>query len=577
MISGFSKISLFVFAVLFAIFLAYFLKFVVEFPFYDDYYLLFKSQVYFNEANNAYDLLKAVFLQHNEHRVLTHRALLLMLTSISGKVNVEWMLLIGNLTVLAIALIIVRLFRNFDKAAFIIPIALLLFQPQQHINMFGSYGVYNNGVILYAFLSIYLLVNGGFDRYLKLSLAILMAFLATFSNGNGLVVWGVGAVLLLVYKKYQFLLIWILCMFASIGLFFKWDYEMSIGPKKDYDLQALAAFLTFFVRIVGGAGIVLTDNVVRSDMVTAVVIIFEIGALFLLGKALVIRRFQNIPNRYNLLLGFLMFLFGTCVLLAYFRSAKGAINYPTDYYRIYSLLIFILSYLIYLVELKPNYNRPIGMAVLSFSLIFCVASYVRYTPWIVVNYRNSLLADQLNYLSEKKVLFYPYINGFVGYGSAVHALKCLDMVVDNEQYSVPGADKLQRIRELITAPDSNSSDLPLTISASENSNTIITNTTFNDPVTLSGTHPKIVLKNGDDLYFFPTYRSPNLFLLRPYYPGFTAEIHQDVFKNLLPNGDYEVYVLVSDSNDQPQRILKTGHSIQNVDFKAPAPWGYPRI
>jgi hypothetical protein len=578
MISGFPKASLyFFFALIFAIFLAYFLNFVVEFPFYDDYYLLFKSLVYFNEAQSLYEMLRAVFLQHNEHRVFTHRALLLLLTSISGKVNVEVMLLIGNLTMLAISLILVRLFRTFDKTAYIIPIALLLFQPQQHINMFGSYGIYNNGVILYAFLSIYLLVNGGFDRYLQLSLAILMAFLATFSNGNGLVVWGAGAVLLLLNKQYRFLTIWVFCMMVSIVLFFKWDYEMSIGPKKDFDLQALAAFLTFAVRIIGGAGIIPTDNLIQSDVITAFVIVFEIGALYLLCKWLVMRRFQNIPSRYNLLLGFLLFLFGTCILLSYFRSAKGAVNYPTDYYRIYSLLIFILCFLIYLVELKPKFNTAIGITVLSFSLIFYAASYIRYTPWIVVNFRNTLLADQLNYLAGKKVLFYPYINGFEGYGSAVHAMKCLDLVVDNGQYVVPGGEKLQRVRALLTAPDSNADDIPLTIHTLENHSTMISNTTFYDPVTVLGTHPKIILKNGDDLFFFPTCRNTRLFLLRPYHPGFSAEIHQDVYKNLIPNGDYEVYILVSDSKDQPLRVVKTGQTIQNSAYVAPAPWAYPRI
>jgi hypothetical protein len=568
-----NKVSWIGFILIFIVYISYFFVFAVEFPYYDDYFLLFEALVRINHSDNAYELLKALFAQHNDHRIFTHRILLFLFTKTFGSVSVELMLFIGNLTTLIISLVVVRLCQLTGKIVLLIPIALILFQPQQYINMFGTYGIYNNGVIMYAFLSVYFLSIPVFNRKADFAIALFFAFCATFSNGNGFTVWATGAGLLLLNRRYQSLALWIAMTIAVLVLFFKWNYEIPVSIKKETSLRTIAFQAAYFFRLLGNSDMVNPRYNVLYLTLFFSTLCFEAGAIYLLLKRLVLIRFQNIPGTYNLLLGMLMFLLGTCTILAMFRAGNTPEDMPADYYRIYSLLVFLLCVLIYSWEIKKSYFNAVTGIVTIAGLAFWAASYVKYTPEIIVNYKNNLLADRLNFHSTRKIMLYPVISGYTGKGSSPDALECLDMIEKEGEYVVKGRGSYHEIRNAIAKKSDTNTDDVLAVSISKDGDYItIANTKLRDPGTAYGNHPMVVLRNEGKLYFFPSKRSPRFFLLKPYLPGFETRIHKEILRNLIPNGDYEVFVVTSDVFGHPETVSKSGIMLHNDTFVQPKAW-----
>jgi len=145
--------------------------------------------------------LNDLFAQHNEHRPFFPRAIILLLSLLVEYNSIA----LVYVSYVLLALVSYLLWRQFDsdvpiedgtlKLWLFSPIIWLVFSLRKHSNLLMGYDIQMFLMIFCVVLAIYLLsTHDGVDQYLLL--AILSAFVASFSRIEGLVVWPIGLVLI---------------------------------------------------------------------------------------------------------------------------------------------------------------------------------------------------------------------------------------------------------------------------------------------------------------------------------------------------------------------------------------------
>ncbi|MFT4031986.1 MAG: hypothetical protein QM669_06170 [Siphonobacter sp.] len=562
-----TRIFYLLFLITACLYIVYFFYYSVNFPFYDDYFLLFDELIKFNHIDNYVDLIKELFTQHNDHRVFTHRLTFLIITKILGYIDVQYMMLIGNLIQIGIVLMVVNLFKKEKKIIYAIPVLLIILQPQQYINMFGSYGLYNNGVILFSFISIYFLSIAPLkSRLININLAIVFAFLATFSNGNGISIWFCGGIVLLLRKKYSDILIWIIVAMVTILIYFKWNYKVPIPVKTKvyFSFDLIFNKAIYFFSINTAACLVGSYYTPYTIIFMVIVALFEGGAIFLLLKRIYNTFSNGIPDKYCYLIGMLLFVTITNAIVSYFRSGQTISNLPAEYYRIYSLLLFVLCYYIYVSEITPclpNIKKYFYIITTGLGSVFFVVSYYYYTHNWVIDQKNTLEADILNFKANRKVLNFFYINGFVGIGGAPHAWEVVNVIEKNNQFSIPQDKMYSWIMNQLNNLSANQYRLSIKYT---NTGIVFFNDTYCGAEGLANTHPFIILKSDKKIYFLPTTREPVLSFRNHYRYGFKGIIDEQALKHIVENGNYQVYVMTRDKAGDC--IYKTNQVIKNMEY-----------
>jgi len=169
----------------------------VNVPFRDGWEIPFLLGQFFSDQLFLNDL----FAQHNEHRPFFPRAIILLLSLLVEYNSIA----LVYVSYVLLALVSYLLWRQFDsdvpiedgtlKLWLFSPIIWLVFSLRKHSNLLMGYDIQMFLMIFCVVLAIYLLsTHDGVDQYLLL--AILSAFVASFSRIEGLVVWPIGLVLI---------------------------------------------------------------------------------------------------------------------------------------------------------------------------------------------------------------------------------------------------------------------------------------------------------------------------------------------------------------------------------------------
>ncbi|GGN07626.1 hypothetical protein GCM10010967_48950 [Dyadobacter beijingensis] len=158
----------------------------------------------FSQADLAgkWKLLTTLF---PEHRLVFSRSIILLLHKIFGTVDLVWPMVIANICWALCAVVFYRAFRRLRVSAwYFLPVMWLWFNIQSFENIFwGVSSLCNFGVILFVLCALYFAAY----RPEKLIISLLFAIAATFSYGNGLMVFPVTGLIFLLggYRK-QFLI-----------------------------------------------------------------------------------------------------------------------------------------------------------------------------------------------------------------------------------------------------------------------------------------------------------------------------------------------------------------------------------
>ncbi|WP_338876116.1 hypothetical protein WBJ53_10750 [Spirosoma sp. SC4-14] len=387
----------------------------VNVPKWDDHAL--RNFLYlFDQEDTVSGKIYQFFRQHNEHRIVYDRLIAFLDYKLTGKLNFRHLMAVGNLSLVGLLLVCIGVFRREGRSPlYALPVALILLNLANWENMFwGMASLQNFSVVLWVVLSIYWLT------YTKRwELAIASAVLATLTSGNGILVWPIGAVLLILQlsesrisskNKFRPLIIWLCCAALILALYFT-GYEKPAGnpPDRGSFTDLTKGWLAFL----GASADVLP---IKSPLQNSILLgcFMAILAAGLLGWGLIrysqsivrsLRQLNNpkaritaksIPAITLFFWGCVAFIIGTAAVVAWSRTGFGLDMIITSRYKIYSLTLLALLYVYCTLVGGDTLGRWIMGISLAGSILFYWASYFSFlddTIW----FRHWQTTNQFNW------------------------------------------------------------------------------------------------------------------------------------------------------------------------------------
>ncbi|SEJ83167.1 hypothetical protein SAMN05216327_12281 [Dyadobacter sp. SG02] len=139
-----------------------------------------------------------------EHRLVFSRSIILLFEKTFGTVNLVWPMIVANICWTLCALVFYRAFRHLRLSVwYFVPVMWLWFNIQSFENIFwGVSSLCNFGVILFVLCALYFAIY----KPERITVSLLFATAATFTYGNGLMVFPVIGLLFLLggYRKQFF-------------------------------------------------------------------------------------------------------------------------------------------------------------------------------------------------------------------------------------------------------------------------------------------------------------------------------------------------------------------------------------
>lgn len=356
-------------------------RFAVNSPYFDDFFWSFGFINDFIEAESFVDQLNLIYRQFNQHRIVYSKLVMVSLFKLTGEINFKTYVWAGNISLFLLAgLINYYCVRRRMDVFILVPVNFLLFNFSFFHNSILSYGLPNMAVVFFAFLAFFLAFKSYFIP------AILVGIVATFSNGNGLLVLPIIAFLYLLRGHLQQFFIVLGVSLMLVFAYFQ-NYEFDAG-ELTLDLNTFRFGINFL------GGFYEAENYQLRWWVTILLVIFSI--------AFWIKIVIEDPEYSDFLLGSFLFIMGTATKVALVRAIHN-ISIPS-WYNQYSLLFFVIT-LLFVYERLSLSNRIFKTALIFlFAWVGVKNLYRTYTRNIprASHISSNLKADLMNYSRNNK-------------------------------------------------------------------------------------------------------------------------------------------------------------------------------
>jgi hypothetical protein len=386
------------------------IQYAVDIPQADDYDNILGSMNQLYQSQNIAEVGSILFAQHNEHRLVFNRIVSITLLKIFGRIDFFWLIAIGNLAIFIIVWIIFRTYRcDEEKFLYFSPAIFFIFQPQYDSFVWAMAALSNFYVIAFAVLCIYFLLKKIPGAFIY---ALLAAIAATFTQSNGVLILFVGLIVLVFQKKFYQAAAWFSITMAILFFYFFHYTSPAHHPKITFGLFHPLTTLRYFLSFLG--------NFSHPSLSLA----FGVIILLFFGFLTVKKYFAVNPAIYSLLL----FFFISAVAVALGRSGFGVEQALASRYKIFSILLVILSYLA-LMEIIANQKmkRWLLTFFIIFSLLFNFLAYVNMREPLESR-RNELIDGIIQWQKNGTGLAYPNL---------IHADVILRESIKNGIYSIP--------------------------------------------------------------------------------------------------------------------------------------------
>lgn len=366
----------------------------------DDFHL-FKTIVWLQNGTGPQQGFGLFFDQHNEHRIVFPRLLTWLNYQLEGQVNIRTLNLFASLGALGIAGLLALEFRKTRlHAAYFLPIVWLLFQPQSYDNLTYTISVIQlYGIVFLAFTVFKLLDSPGPTQDVA---ALVVAIVATFSHGNGMFTFAIGLVMLVLQRRFRMAIWWGLAMGIFLAIYF---YRLQKGQSGDW-----TGSLANPLQLVQGIGVfagAITEVFSQTNYLVPALLGWGLLAILAISQGPLLWRGvknwgltkeKSSPPDSYFLLGCTLFLAGTALVVAVFRSWMGLSALIQPRYIHFSSTLVAITYLAVLTYLARRGRGRVGFLVVSLvlSLVFNLAAYWKYTP-LVLERRQVLIADAYNW------------------------------------------------------------------------------------------------------------------------------------------------------------------------------------
>jgi hypothetical protein len=347
------------------------LKYSANIPVSDDYYDALRFLNNYTQTKSISQKFHILFSQNNEHRPAFNHLIFASMHALYGSLNFKVLMFIGDISTIGLIILLGTIYRRQGDAFFIFAlIAIFLLNLQSWQSMFWAMTATSNySVAFFALASISALLS---KSNKGIYFAALFAFLTAFSMGNGLVIWPIGflCILLADTRNRRFrLLFWSLAMAACIAVYFT-GYVISPAMKSPMALvlsdgqwqKPIIWFLTFL----GSCWVFESNNVVLAA---------SAGAILL---ALCAPSFIFLKTRAPAVAYFIFFLLMSTAITTYSRFYSSDLTWAlSSRYKIYSIYlscILLITIYLWLSAKRPN-QKLLKIFLLSIVVSHTIASY----------------------------------------------------------------------------------------------------------------------------------------------------------------------------------------------------------
>jgi hypothetical protein len=262
-------------------FFGMFFYYTVDIPINDDYSAILDFTNKIISTDSISEKIKIFFSQHNEHRIVYDRFWTLISYKIHKQLDLNFLALIGNLSLIPIFFIFSKKVLNDQKQKnliYLVPISVLVFNISFNENMtFAMATMSNLTVFVFSLLSIHYLTKVELSKKM-FALSVMFLIFAILTQGGGIFVIPIAIGILIFRKQKKFLSIFIAVSLILICLYF-YGYEKPFNSPSIIDTllyYKVRAFL-FSLAFLGNAFnyyLIFTNDQSESIGITTIIGLF---------------------------------------------------------------------------------------------------------------------------------------------------------------------------------------------------------------------------------------------------------------------------------------------------------------
>lgn len=355
----------------------------LDIPFIDDYNALLDFIIQYLRSDSIKEKLHFIFRQHNEHRIVYARLVVLLDYYAFGCTNLRHLIFFGSTSLFLMAgIFCFEAYKSCKNVLAFVPIILLSLHFQ-HMGslLWATSSLQNLAVIALSCLAIWLVTRGNFSNN---CIGMVFAFLTTFASGAGPMVWPVLFLIALMSHDIAKCLVTVLSGTASVSLYF-YAYHFPTSSNTNIS-ENLLKMPQVVLGVIGGTFDIQEKGTQLTPIIAGLLVISTF--VFCLGRT-GFRALAKDPGS-QFLVG--VFWFGVLSAVA---ISLGRGSYVENRYKVISTLCVLATYNMVLVQLPRRHINMclnlISAACLSLWLIF----FWRYYPEML-EYRKVRKADYLS-------------------------------------------------------------------------------------------------------------------------------------------------------------------------------------
>ncbi|WP_428657865.1 hypothetical protein [Runella sp.] len=389
--------------VIIGVYLYYINLYAVNIPITDDYDLIRVKYTLLTNDFSWWQKIKLLLEPENDHRILIPRSIALVVYAIKGYIDYRTLIWIVNGSLLGILVFwLVSFLKKGIAVWYFIPVLLWYLTPFVFdVTLWGINGMQHTTLNLLVFATFYVLAN--YSGLFPTIAAFLLAFAATFTNGNGFLVFPAGLTILLLAKDWKKSVWWSIGMVVALLAYFL-NYSVGQATKVTISGQFIQNLIVSFAALSGGwvaafkgnsLGLLLWSSfAVGLITLITLVIWLTTNTIFALPRAS--------KNKPYFWVGVFMFSVMTIGIIAVSRGGRDVYSVFTSRYSLYPLHLLTLVYAMLLMW-KPIPQRWLSGLATAFGLVFAAASVYQYQIDVDIR-RRSLVADHYNWRQHRKLI-----------------------------------------------------------------------------------------------------------------------------------------------------------------------------
>ncbi|WP_025763646.1 hypothetical protein [Dyadobacter tibetensis] len=432
---------------------AYLYRFSLNIPNGDDFYCIYDFLIQYNATESLKEKILLVITPWLEHTIAYTKLLAVINESLLGELNFKAYIFSGNLSLLGIFSLFALLFRRMKfPVTFLVPVALLLFQPQSFEGLYwpAATAAYMS-VIFYSFLAVYLACREG--RY-NLYFAMLAGTMALYTFGAGIMVIPVILLVLLLKTDYIKALKW--AVWSAVILFvflYFYVYPESSRPPIFESLfnnpgYVFNYFFAFMGMTIDFAEANRMPSEVRHIITYGFFLFVSLATLLLLRFIWILQGRKKQSSAYWTLVGFALIIMGGTASMALLRGQSEMIYIFSSRYKIYPAILTVLVYSTAMLYYKDwVVARVFPWLAIGLSGVFFIVSYYQYT-YKIKELRDTFEAGAYNWHASKQWLVYRETAYYEK--TSEHFSKLMDK--PQSPYHIPSPFQALSMEAIATAP-----------------------------------------------------------------------------------------------------------------------------